>query len=96
MNVVHSQQGMDHSFLEHWTEFYGLNAATKQCLLQTNIKSGKKILRLTQQDILALNIPLGQKCLLRGAIFQYKKCRQDVDSTIQAQMDACSGIVGEA
>ena len=69
-------------FLGQWVEMYGLTENTAITLLKHDITSCEKLLQLQEEDITSIGIPVGQKCLLRGAILQYRETRKNVDTLI--------------
>ncbi|ELU00153.1 hypothetical protein CAPTEDRAFT_200655 [Capitella teleta] len=72
----------DITFISLWAKTYGLSSKSCDVLKHHGIDTGDIILNLHQDDINSLEIPLGQKCLFRGAILQYRECRAKVDAEI--------------
>ncbi|KAK2145120.1 hypothetical protein LSH36_701g01011 [Paralvinella palmiformis] len=67
-------------FIEQWCKHYGLNTAMATYLRHHGYTTGEDLLTLYVDDIRRLpDLDDVQKCLLRGAILQYRQSRQSVD-----------------
>ncbi len=59
-------------FIQQWCLKYGLARVTADTLQQEGIHSTEHLLMLNTDMLQDLKISLGQRCLLRGALLQFK------------------------
>ena len=63
----------DFSYIHHWCNKYGLAPVTADAMYKHNINSAEALYEVTSETLQQLDISLGQRCLLRGALLQFRE-----------------------
>lgn len=68
----HKQSENDAGYIYEWCQKYGLNERTADILYRKGIRTPKDICQIQTEFVQGLEVSVGQKCLLRGALLQFK------------------------